>query len=314
MIDLDKIRKSEIKIICVGSYPVIIQSILDFDYLSSKKTPSVFAIIANGRKFERYFWGKKEILIPVYSSLETVPDSIKDKITFFLNLTSARRVLSSTQSLLETLPSLLGGVIFAENVPEKHSLQLVNLSRKTNKFLIGPASVGLAIPRILKLGAIGGIDVNQLIDLSLFTKGSIAVFSASGGMTGELIRIVSKANRNISFSLSFGGDRFPIVTPKDAFIASQNDSQTKAICYFGELGGIDEYEIASLLKTKKVTKPTLCFIAGSISEIFETPPQFGHAKAMAKSKKESAKEKKKALRQAGAIVSDTRGSLRIFKN
>lgn len=305
MIDIEKIRKNEGKIITVGSYSAIIQSILDFDYLSGKKTPTVSAIIATGRKFERYFWGKKEILIPVYSSIDVIPDSKKKNLTFFLNLTSARRTLSSTKNLLENIPSLLGGVIFAENVPEKHTIELYNLSQKTNKFIIGPASVGMVIPNVLKLGAIGGIDANQLVDSSLFTPGNIAVFSASGGMTGELIRIVAQNNKNISFSLSFGGDRFPIMSPKDAFIAAQNDPETKAICYFGELGGIDEYELADLIKTKKVTKPTYCFIAGSISEIFETPPQFGHAKAMAKNRNESAKEKKEALKDAGAIVADT---------
>ncbi len=305
MIDIEKIRKNEGKIITVGSYPAIIQSILDFDYLSGKKTPTVSAIIATGRKFERYFWGKKEILIPIYSSVDVIPDSKKKNLTFFLNLTSARRTLSSTKNLLENIPSLLGGVIFAENVPEKHTIELYNLSQKTNKFIIGPASVGMVIPNVLKLGAIGGIDANQLVDSSLFTSGNIAVFSASGGMTGELIRIVAQNNKNISFSLSFGGDRFPITSPKDAFITAQNDPETKAICYFGELGGIDEYELADLIKTKKVTKPTYCFIAGSISEIFETPPQFGHAKAMAKNRNESAKEKKEALRDVGAIVADT---------
>lgn len=305
MIDIEKIRKNEGKIITVGSYPAIIQSILDFDYLSGKKTSTVSAIIATGRKFERYFWGKKEILIPVYSSVDVIPDSKKKNLTFFLNLTSARRTLSSTKNLLENIPSLLGGVIFAENVPEKHAIELYNLSQKTNKFIIGPASVGMVIPSVLKLGAIGGIDANQLVDSSLFTPGNIAVFSASGGMTGELIRIVAQNNKNISFSLSFGGDRFPIMSPKDAFIAAQNDPETKAICYFGELGGIDEYELADLIKTKKVTKPTYCFIAGSISEIFETPPQFGHAKAMAKNRNESAKEKKEALKDVGAIVADT---------
>jgi len=305
MIDIEKIRKNEGKIITVGSYPAIIQSILDFDYLGGKKTSTVSAIVATGRKFERYFWGKKEILIPVYSSVDVIPDSKKKNLTFFLNLTSARRTLSSTKNLLESIPSLLGGVIFAENVPEKHAIELYNLSQKTNKFIIGPASVGMVIPNVLKLGAIGGIDTNQLVDSSLFTPGNIAVFSASGGMTGELIRIVAQNNKHISFSLSFGGDRFPITSPKDAFIAAQNDPETKVICYFGELGGIDEYELADLLKTKKVTKPVFCFIAGSISEIFETPPQFGHAKAMAKNKNESAKEKKEALKDAGAIVTDT---------
>lgn len=304
MIKLAEIRKNNGKIICVGSYPAIIQSILDFDFLSGKK-PSIAAIIAFGRKYERYFFGKKEVLIPVFPSIESLSENDKSEINFFLNLTSARRTLSSTQDLINKLPKILGGVIFAENVPERHSIELYNLSIKTNKFIIGPSSVGLVIPGILKLGAIGGVDYEQLISSALFDKGNIAVFSSSGGMTGELIRVVAKSGGRISFSLSFGGDRFPITTPNQAFLMAQDDPQTEKIVYFGELGGDDEYEIAALLKDKKITKRVICFIAGSISEVFETPPQFGHAKALAKEKSESAKEKKLILKKSGAIVADT---------
>lgn len=304
MISIDEIRKNKGKIITVGSYPAIIQSILDFDFLSGN-SPSIIAIIAVGRRFERYFFGKKEILIPVFPSIDLLSEKEKAEISFFLNLTSARRVLLSTQELISKLPSLLGGVIFAENVPEKHSLDLYDLSIKTKKFIVGPSSVGLVIPGALKLGAIGGIDIEQLEDSALFEKGNIAVFSSSGGMTGELIRVVAQASKRISFSLSFGGDRFPITTPSQAFMLAQNDSQTETIVYFGELGGDDEYQIASLLKDKKITKKVICFIAGSISEVFETPPQFGHAKAIAKNQTESTKEKKKILSLAGAVVCDT---------
>jgi citrate synthase len=74
---------------------------------------------------------------------------------------------------------------------------------------------------------------------------------------------------------------------------------------YGELGGDDEYELVELLKTKKITKQVICYIAGTVSELFETPPQFGHAKAMAKSKGESAREKRDALKKAGALVAES---------
>src|SRR5690348_14252025 len=101
MISINDLRKTEQRVITVGSHPGIIQSMLDFDYLSGKERPSLLAIIANGRKFERYFFGKKEVLIPVFGSLDVIPDKIKQEITLFLNLTSARRVLSSTKELFE---------------------------------------------------------------------------------------------------------------------------------------------------------------------------------------------------------------------
>lgn len=302
MLDINKLRQLEPKIITIGGYPTIIQSILDFDYISGKQKPSVVGIIATGRKFERFFFGKKEILIPVFADDTYVPQKIKENVTLFINLSSGRRTLSSTESVLQAFPNILGGSVFAENVPEQHSLQLANTS---NKFIIGPASIGLLIPNSLKLGAIGGVHYQQLVDAHLFEKGSVAVLSASGGMTNEIINTVTGMGKRISFSLSFGGDRFPITSPKDAFLAAENDPETKTIIYYGELGGTDEYELAELLHTKRVTKTVICYVAGAISEMFETPPQFGHAKAMASKKEETAQGKRNALREAGAIAANS---------
>lgn len=305
MLNLDELRTQNGKIITIGSHPGIIQSILDFDYLAGKSSPSVVGIIAAGRKFERYFFGKNEVLIPVFSSNEVVPEQVKGHVTFFLNVSSARRVLSSTQSILRDFPNLKGGAIFAENVPERHSLTLQQDCSGRGVSVFGPASVGLLIPGMVKLGAIGGVDIRQLVEAQLFTPGNVAVFSASGGMTNELINAVTRAGKRISFALSFGGDRFPIFTPADAFLAAEADSQTEVIVYYGELGGSDEYELVDLIKKGTITKPVLCYIGGTVSTLFPTAPQFGHAKAMAKSRSETAQAKREALAEAGVTAAET---------
>lgn len=305
MLDISKIRKVEPKIIALGSHRPIVQSILDFDYLCGKEQPSMRGIIAAGRKFERYFFGIREILIPVFAKIDLVPENLKNEVNFFLNVSSARRALSSTNQVIDMFPNFIGGSIFAEDVPERHALELYKKIKEKNVFIIGPASIGILIPGVLKLGAIYGIDVRQLADPQIYQTGNIAVFSASGGMTSELIHVVMESKKGISFALSFGGDRFPITTPKEAFLAAEKDLATKAIIYFGELGGIDEYEIAKILREKKVTKEVICYIAGEVATLFNTPAQFGHAKAMAKTKEETTKAKKEALRKAGANVANT---------
>jgi ATP citrate (pro-S)-lyase len=305
MLNLEKLKQIHSSIIVIGSHPAIIQSILDFDYLSGKTDPSVKAILAGNRRFERYFFGKKELLIPVFSTIYDIPRTVLESITYFFNTTSGRRVYESTQEALQFLPGLLGGVIFAENVPEIHALNLFSLKDKSKKFIIGPSSVGLLIPSQLKLGAIGGVDYRQLIASDVFTSGNVAVFSASGGMTNEIIRIVTQQGKRLSFALSFGGDRFPILTPKDAFLAAEYDSQTEAILYFGEIGGTDEYDLAKLLQERKVTKKVICYIGGTVAELFKTPLQFGHAKAMAKKGEETARAKRDALRHAGVSVAES---------
>ncbi len=305
MINIASLRKTEARIVTIGSYPTIIQAILDFDFLAKKSKPSIIGIIASGRNNERYFFGKKEILIPVYASSNALPEPKKKECNFFLNLSSGRRVLQSTLEFLHGFPNVNGGVVFAEGVPEQHTIALHKEINKTGKFLIGPSSIGLIIPNSIKLGAIGGVDIRQLSEAKLFDAGSVAVLSASGGMTNEIINTVVQLGKRISFSLSFGGERFPLTTPKDAFLSAEKDPQTKAIVYFGELGGTDEYEIAQLLREKKITKRVICYIAGSIADMFETPPQFGHAKALAQTHEETALGKRKILQQAGANVANS---------
>jgi len=244
----------------------------------------------------------QQVVIPVFDSVEKLPKDLKDNLNLFFNATSARRAMQSSIELLENIPSLLGGTIFAEDVSEQHSINLYRYINKQNKFIIGPASVGLIIPGSFKIGAIGGTDYRQLIASSVMTQGDVAVLSASGGMVNEIINIVKQQGKRLSFSLSFGGDRFPTLTPKEAFLAAEADSQTKYIVYYGELGGDDEYELAKLISDKQVTKKVICFIAGTVSELFENPPQFGHAKAMAKTNNESARAKQEILKKSGCIV------------
>lgn len=298
MLDISALRKTRHTVIALGSHPGILQSMMDFDYLAGKKEPDLKAVIATGKKFLRLFWGSQEKLIPVYGRLEDMPDLMRQDTTLFLNLTSGRRSMSSTLDVLSALPSLVGGSLFAENIPEKNTLDIYQHIGK-KQFIVGPSSVGLLIPGHLKLGAIGGTQAKQLVDANLFEPGNIAVFSSSGGMTNELINLVTGAGKRISFSLSFGGDRFPLLTPIEAFRAAERDINTDAIVYFGELGGYDEYDLVELIREKKITKKIITYIGGTISEMFETPPQFGHAKAMAERGEETAQAKTAALKSVG---------------
>lgn len=304
--NIETIRSKDTKIVTIGSHHPIIQSILDFDFLSGKSTPSILGIIATGRKFERYFFGNKEIFIPVFNSLDAIPEETRNTTLYFLNLSSGRRALSSTREFVKKFPNLLGGSVFAEDVPEEHALELKKIAKENKfEFISGPASVGVLLPGVLKLGAIGGTQANQLIGAGAMDSGSVAVFSASGGMVNEIINIVASSGFSLSFAVHFGGDRFPTLSPAEALLAAEKDPETKAVVYYGELGGFDEYEFVDLINQGKVTKPIVCYIAGVVSDLFEEAPQFGHAKAMAGSKNEGAREKREALKKAGVQVGES---------
>lgn len=300
-----ELRDIEPRVIAIGSHPGILQSMLDYDFLVGRTAPSLIGIVANGRQFTRFFFGKKEILIPVYPSLTSIPKKNQESANMLINVSSGRRTFTSSVDAINILPNLIVGTLFAEGVPEKHSIDLFEYAKDKNITLVGPASVGIVVPGSFKLGAVGGISQKQIVSSGILSKGGVCVLSASGGMVNEIINIVNSSHNKTSFALSFGGDRFPLLEPIDALMTAQKDEATKAIVYYGELGGEDEYKLAKLIEVGHITKPVICYVAGTISDLFETPPQFGHAKAMAKNVEESAFAKRDVLRAAGAKVPES---------
>ncbi len=316
MISISEIRERENKIIVLGFHEPIIQSILDFDYLSGKKESSVVGMVTGRNGFDKLFFGRQEILVPTYPDPHGLTGKLEHGDTnsnfWFLNLLSGRRTLSSTLDLQKI--DYIGGALFAENVPELHSLQIISAVHRntgtpengnTEKLIVGPASVGLLVPGHMKLGPIGGITPTQIIEGKITSPGHVAVFSASGGMTNELMSIATQAGHKLSFALSFGGDRFPILSPRDAFLLAESDPQTKSVMYYGELGGEDEYELVKLKEEGLFTKQVVAHIAGTVASLFPESPQFGHAKAKADKERTTAHAKRKALKSAGFAVSNS---------
>ena len=305
MFDINELRKKDtIRILALGAHKPILQSVLDFDYLCGKKSPSIVGIVSSGAKVMKFFYGKKEILIPCFADAAQAAQALQS-VDFMFNLNSGRRCYYSSIEFFDAFPDAVGGHTFAEDMPEIMALELKKRYQDNGKWLIGPAGVGVVIPGALKLGAIGGTDFRQIIKSRLTHAGDLAVVSASGGMSNEIISAIATVNKTISFALCFGGDRFPYTDPATAFLMAQADPQTKAIVYYGELGGTDEYRIVDMMHSGEITKPVIAYIAGVVGETFEQPVQFGHAKALAGSNDETASAKIAVLREAGALVADS---------
>ena len=81
MISINQIRVNTNKILVLGNHEPIVQSILDFDYLSNHQ-PSVIVIITGRSGFTKYFWGQSEILIPTLQGLSLPEKGIQkgDKV------------------------------------------------------------------------------------------------------------------------------------------------------------------------------------------------------------------------------------------
>jgi len=275
-----------------------------FDYLAGKERPSIVAIIGVQVRSFRYFFGSKQVIIRGYVSFADADQQLLESVDLFAIAQSGRRVLAMGEQALQELPNIQGGMVFAESVPEQHALRLRVLANEVGKFIVGPASVGMAVGGAFKLGAIGGTLPDQIVDSGILQEGSVAVISTSGGMINELLSLVARRGAAISFATAVGGERFPTTTPAELVREAINDPATTSMVFFGELGGTDEYDIAQL-KDSGTNKPFIAYIAGVVAEKFESAPQFGHAKALAQNISETASAKKRILKESGALVADS---------
>lgn len=62
MIGINDLRTMrDMRVIILGSHPGIVQSMLDYEFLIGLPRPRILAIIATGRQYERFFWGRTKL-------------------------------------------------------------------------------------------------------------------------------------------------------------------------------------------------------------------------------------------------------------
>src|SRR3989344_4432771 len=104
--NINELKDIEPRVLIIGNHPAIVQSILDFDFMSKKEQPSVIAMVSSGRNYQRFFYGRREILIPVFESISKLSEELKNEIEMFVNVSSGRRVLTSSIAVIDNLPNL----------------------------------------------------------------------------------------------------------------------------------------------------------------------------------------------------------------
>jgi ATP-citrate lyase alpha-subunit len=278
-----------------------IDRMLDFDYLVKREQPSVAAIIdptgANG--FHKAFLGEKEILIPIYTTIKEASKK-HPNADVMINFASLRSAYSSTVEAIEN-KNINTIVVIAEGIPERKTRMLIAKAKEKNKWIIGPATVGGISAGQFKIANTGG-TVDNIISSKLYRSGSVGFVSKSGGLSNEMYNVIARNADGIYEGISVGGDSYAGSTLVDHLIRFDKNPKIKFLVALGEVGGVGEYKIAQALKTKKIKKPLIAWVTGTCAKEFSSEVQFGHAGAKSGSQKESADEKNKALKQAGAIV------------
>lgn len=293
------------KAIVWGMQTRAVQSMLDFDFICRRDEPSVVAMVYpfTGYHRQKFYWGHKEILIPVYNKMFDAINKHKD-VDVLVNFASLRSAYESSMEVVNDFPQIRTIAIIAEGIPENMTRKLNNVANAKGVSIIGPATVGGVKPGCFKIGNTGGM-LDNILHSKLYRPGSVAYVSRSGGMSNELNNIISNTTDGVFEGVAIGGDRYPGTTFMDHIMRYQNDDDAKLIVLLGEVGGVEEYEVCAALKDGRITKPMIAWCIGTCAGMFTSEVQFGHAGSCAQSDMETAVAKNKTLAEAGAHVPDS---------
>lgn len=287
-----------------GLQPRAIQGMLDFDFSCGRKTPSVAAMIYpfGGHHIQKFYWGTKETLLPVYTSIKEAVAKHPDA-DVVVNFASSRSVYSSSLEILQ-YPQIRALALIAEGVPERFAREILHRAERAGVLIIGPATVGGIKPGCFRIGNSGGM-MDNILASKLYRPGSVGYVSKSGGMSNELNNILSLTTNGTYEGIAIGGDRYPSTTFIDHLLRYQKDPNCKLMVLLGEVGGVEEYRVIEAVKKGIITKPIVAWAIGTCAKMFTTDVQFGHAGSMANSDLETASAKNAAMKAAGFLVPDT---------
>lgn len=281
-----------------------IQRMLDYDYTIKRKKPSVAGIVAptSSNKFEKFFWGPDEVMIPLYKNTAEAK-AAQPQADVLLNFASFRTAYDVTMEALA-----IGGfnciMITAEGIPERLARTMNEAARNKNVIVIGPATVGGIAPGAFKIANVGG-TIENIVNSKLHRAGSCGLVTRSGGLFNELSNIIAINADGIAEGVAIGGDRFVGSVFIDNLLRMQQNPQVKYMLLLGEVGGIEEYKVIEAIKSGKITKPVIAWCIGTIAKHYESGVQFGHAGASANAERETAEAKNKAMAEAGIYVPES---------
>lgn len=159
------------KSIVWGMQTRAVQSMLDFDFICRREEPSVVAMVYpfTGHHRQKFYWGHKEILIPVYNKMSEAINKHKD-VDVLVNFASLRSAYESSMEVINDFPQIRTIAIIAEGIPENMTRKMNAAAQNKGVSIIGPATVGGVKPGCFKIGNTGGM-LDNILHSKLYRPG-----------------------------------------------------------------------------------------------------------------------------------------------